>query len=342
MQFGDILESDLGAGALCDVTLVDETSPQEELDLLIHLNIRVWHVTSLLSRIFCDADENKDGRKQVAELPLGRAILLERWMALVKIATPWVGPIHSGSTAGGGGGGGNTFTTTKECLLLLMQRKDGRHVVILPLSGVPSGEGTPTASSYVTSSHASEHMYGEKGPDGIIWRIYDESPSGDGRLGSAKCIVVVGMDAKNAMKGAMSWAEFIMKRASYLGNAPTTRQSVFPEKIEGGSPSRSSVPDGGVTHDTPVGQGLYQMHAGLTYCTWNSLGANLSGERILDALWKLHKTGIRVCNVIIDDNWQTLVGDLPLSWKLIPLIGNLMLLGQCQIHFLWDLDCFPR
>ncbi|KAH0558547.1 hypothetical protein GP486_004796 [Trichoglossum hirsutum] len=307
LQFSDIFESDLDAGALFDVTPVDEDQSQQELDL-VHLNVNVWHVTSPLSRIFCDsddADKSKDGRKQVVELPLGRAILPERWMALAKLATPWMGPIHSGSAAGGGGGG-STFTTTKECLLLLIQRRDGRHVAILPLSGVPSGEGAPTASSYVTSSHASERMYGEKGRDGIIWRIYDESPSGGGRLGSAKCIVVAGMDTKNVIKGAMSWAEFIVKRASHLGNVPSTKQSVASEEKGEGPFSQPSVPYGGVTHDTLTGRGLYLMHDGLTYCTWNSLGLNLSGERILNALKKLHETGIRVCNVIIDDNWQTL------------------------------------
>ncbi|KAH0541511.1 hypothetical protein FGG08_003986 [Glutinoglossum americanum] len=311
LQFGDIFEphSERDTGALFDVMAMDEGSSQEELDLLSLLDIGVWCVTSPLSRIFNgsgNVSKSKDGRKQVVDLPLGRATLLERWMALVKIASPWMGPIHSGSAAGGGGGG-STFTTTKECLLLLMQRRDGRQVAILPLSGIPSGGGTPTASSYVTSFHASECMDRENGREGIIWRIYDESPPGE-RLGSAKCIVVAGMDAKNVVKGAMSWAEFIVKKTSHPGAAPIARQLVASEHRRGELPSGTFLPESHIAQGPPTEHRLNKMHAGLSYCTWNSLGVNLSGEKILDALQGLHESGIKVCNVIIDDNWQTLVG----------------------------------
>lgn len=45
---------------------------------------------------------------------------------------------------------------------------------------------------------------------------------------------------------------------------------------------------------------------GLGYCTWNSLGRELTQDRVLASLQDLHDSGIYVSAVIIDDNWQSL------------------------------------
>ncbi|KAJ2978029.1 hypothetical protein NQ176_g4039 [Zarea fungicola] len=45
---------------------------------------------------------------------------------------------------------------------------------------------------------------------------------------------------------------------------------------------------------------------GLGYCTWNSLGQNLSQDKILYALDKLQENSINISNLIIDDNWQSI------------------------------------
>ncbi|TQV98630.1 raffinose synthase protein Sip1 [Cordyceps javanica] len=45
---------------------------------------------------------------------------------------------------------------------------------------------------------------------------------------------------------------------------------------------------------------------GLGYCTWNSLGQNLTEEKILKALDELAENGISISNLIIDDNWQSI------------------------------------
>jgi hypothetical protein len=316
LKFDDIFESHLEEGnkSLFKVTPVDEDSSCEELELLDLLSINIWRITSPISQIFSNLEipiKNSNNRKQVADLPLGRVILLERWMALVKIANPWVGPIHSGSAAGGGGGG-STFTTTKECVLLLMQRRDGYHVAILPLSGIPSREGTPTASSYITSSHASGHTPGNKEWDGVIWRIYDESPTDGGRLGRAKCIVAIGMDVRSVVKGVISWASIAVERASQSGVLPAAREIGARRGGEGRCLPKPPISGDAITQTQPTDQRLYHLYAGLSYCTWNSLGANLSGEKILNALQRIHEAGIKICNVIIDDNWQTLVRSLHL------------------------------
>lgn len=51
---------------------------------------------------------------------------------------------------------------------------------------------------------------------------------------------------------------------------------------------------------------LEEWHDSFTYCTWNGLGLNLDEGRILDALETLEKNGLKITNLIIDDNWQSL------------------------------------
>lgn len=51
---------------------------------------------------------------------------------------------------------------------------------------------------------------------------------------------------------------------------------------------------------------LEEWYDGLTYCTWNGLGQNLTEKKIFDALDALSAEGIRITNLIIDDNWQSL------------------------------------
>ncbi|KAK6524167.1 hypothetical protein TWF694_005827 [Orbilia ellipsospora] len=44
----------------------------------------------------------------------------------------------------------------------------------------------------------------------------------------------------------------------------------------------------------------------LKYCTWNSLGRELTHKRVVDAVNDLYDSGIQPQTVIIDDNWQSL------------------------------------
>lgn len=47
---------------------------------------------------------------------------------------------------------------------------------------------------------------------------------------------------------------------------------------------------------------------GLTYCTWNGLGRELSEQRLLSSLGTLKTSGLSFSTLIIDDNWQSLDG----------------------------------
>ena len=51
---------------------------------------------------------------------------------------------------------------------------------------------------------------------------------------------------------------------------------------------------------------LEQWHDSFKYCTWNGLGLNLDEQKILEALKILEENNLKVTNLIIDDNWQSL------------------------------------
>ena len=53
-------------------------------------------------------------------------------------------------------------------------------------------------------------------------------------------------------------------------------------------------------------QWMENWYDGLTYCTWNALGQDLNEEKIYNALNVLKENKIKITNLIIDDNWQSL------------------------------------
>ncbi|KAH7244535.1 glycoside hydrolase family 36 protein [Fusarium redolens] len=57
--------------------------------------------------------------------------------------------------------------------------------------------------------------------------------------------------------------------------------------------------------DTSRHQDMEDWYDGLGYCTWNAIGQDVTGEKILSALSKLEKSNINITNLIIDDGWQS-------------------------------------
>jgi hypothetical protein len=56
----------------------------------------------------------------------------------------------------------------------------------------------------------------------------------------------------------------------------------------------------------PKAQWLSEWYDGLTYCTWNGIGQDLTEGKIFHALDTLKAHGISISSLIIDDNWQSL------------------------------------
>ncbi|KAJ6140550.1 Raffinose synthase [Penicillium chermesinum] len=84
---------------------------------------------------------------------------------------------------------------------------------------------------------------------------------------------------------------------------------VFPNSVETVENDRPLSPEGDdvvlVEKDVKA-QWLAEWYDGLTYCTWNGLGQSLTQDKILEALDALKSNGIKITNLIIDDNWQSL------------------------------------
>ncbi|KAM0717139.1 hypothetical protein Q7P37_006991 [Cladosporium fusiforme] len=53
-------------------------------------------------------------------------------------------------------------------------------------------------------------------------------------------------------------------------------------------------------------QWLEEWYDGLSYCTWNGIGQDLTADKITNALDHLSRENINITNLIIDDNWQSL------------------------------------
>ncbi|CEN61868.1 hypothetical protein ASPCAL08516 [Aspergillus calidoustus] len=67
-------------------------------------------------------------------------------------------------------------------------------------------------------------------------------------------------------------------------------------------------------HD-PKAEWLSSWYDGLTYCTWNGIGPDLTEEKILSALDELKAHGIKISGLIIDDNWQALDNEGGGGWE---------------------------
>jgi hypothetical protein len=192
---------------------------------------------------------------------LGIPTSLERYMAVIKIATPWMGPIH----------GGRVFECLKDAVMVLLQRRDGTVLMVLPVSGI-AGRGT----GYVVSD--------EIGNGEVVVRFLDDHSSPETAVNDV--IVAIGENVDDVVDAGMSYLKSLLPPPPPSSPLLQNQYNQRPEVVSG------------LTH----------WETGLSYCTWNGLGWDLSEDRILDALQKLDDHAIRVCNVVIDDNWQSLEG----------------------------------
>lgn len=160
-----------------------------------------------------------------------------------------MGPIH----------GTTSFTTSKDALLVVYQRSsDGKHVVILPVSGLGGG------SAYITSD--------PKGRGEVVFRGMDDFETER----KVQVIVAIGSDALETVASAVA---YLKKLVMGVG--------VNRLRIE-----RVTITDRHMWED------------GVSYCTWNGLGWDLSEERIFGALEQLEKAGVKGINSL-QITWST-------------------------------------
>ncbi|PLB54563.1 glycoside hydrolase [Aspergillus steynii IBT 23096] len=179
--------------------------------------------------------------------------------------------------------GRDKFKLTEDAILCSFLRTDGIHVVLLAVSG----------TSNVTVL--------ESGEDGEVI-VRSQSDSADSTEFQVLAAVADKFDV--AMSAVMYEARKAVR--PYEEAQPCQR---VPTPIS--PPGDSFV----MVEKDPEVQWLADWYDGLTYCTWNGLGQNLTEEKLLGALKSLKDNGIKISNLIIDDNWQALDSDARPQFK---------------------------
>jgi hypothetical protein len=202
-----------------------------------------------------------------------------RYMALVRIWTPWLAPRQ----------GEQRFHITEDAVMCSFLTLQGQHVVLLSVNGV---RDTVT----VFRSDADGHIVVAARNDG----------SNEGKF---EFLAGVAGSFEVANAAVMYEAREIVLRER-TSTEQTSLDSIHLQKDSTDSQRKIVAPDAvSISQQSdPQTQWLEEWYDGLTYCTWNSLGQDLTAAKIFTALDDLATHSIHVSGVIIDDNWQSLDG----------------------------------
>ena len=222
----------------------------------------------------------------IEDLSFGQPASYQRWMSLVRIWSPWLAPRQGKS---------DNFNLDRDGVLLCFLLDDGNHLVLLALSGVDDVLTTFTSGQNGQVRLSARNDAGKEGISRVIIAVSDTYDSG---------------------------VAAVMYHA---------RDIVMQNQIETGERNEElkAVAEGDVKPEW-----LENWYDGLSYCTWNGLGQNLTEEKIYTALDSLEKHNVHskpdqvrvlqllilstiVTNLIIDDNWQSLVSSLSILTRLV-------------------------
>lgn len=220
---------------------------------------------SLLWAVSGYVDPAKEGTSGIKRLALGTPSLMAKNFSLVRFWSPWLGPRH----------GRDKFRLTEDAILCSFLRKDGTHLVLLAVSGIDD------VLAVFQSGDSGEVMIKARSDN----------------AGTAKfhVLVAVAENYEVAMSAVIYESRKVVKPFTEAANEPSE------DRPPASPPSDDIV----VVEKDPKLQWLTKWVDGLTYCTWNGLGQNLTEEKILGALDALKAHGINIVNLIIDDNWQS-------------------------------------
>ncbi|KAJ3488872.1 hypothetical protein NLG97_g6108 [Lecanicillium saksenae] len=209
---------------------------------------RLWSLTGKISSSSSDKSNFKD-------VYIGTPFThFQKWFALVRTGTPWLAPRK----------GLSQFSLDKGAILSSFVNSEGRHLVLLAVSGVDD------TLCLFQSTNASA----------ITLHARNDAPA------ERDIIVLVseGYEVDKAIAAVIYHARSLIWKYSQSGSS---------------NPQLNNPPD-----FEP--QWRENWYDGLGYCTWNSLGQNLTEDKILGALEKLEESGVNISNLIIDDNWQSI------------------------------------
>ncbi|MCJ1470517.1 hypothetical protein MMC07_009163 [Pseudocyphellaria aurata] len=163
--------------------------------------------------------------------------------------------------------GQGNFSPVEDVVLCSFLRWDGLHLVLLAVSGVDDD-----LTVFKPDGHGNV----------IIFSRNDST-----KEGLARVVVAVGKTFESANAAVMYYARKLVN-----GDESNSVQ----EKTE----------MEGLNHGKVKVDWMESWSDGLTYCTWNGLGQDLNEQKIYHALDELNNNGIKITNLIIDDNWQSI------------------------------------
>ncbi|KAJ5949150.1 hypothetical protein N7454_000734 [Penicillium verhagenii] len=221
---------------------------------------------SLLWAVSGDVDAAQKGVSGLKQLTLGTPSSTIKYFSLVRIWRPWLGPRH----------GKDKFRLTEDGILCSFLRNDGTHLVLLAVSGI---------NDVLTVF--------QSGNDG---ELVVNARSDNAKVAKFNVLVAIAEDFEVAMSALVYEARKVVRPFGESTNGSSDNQPPI------SPPADDTVI---VEKDANI-QWLTEWFDGLTYCTWNGLGQNLTEEKILGALADYKTHGISIVNLIIDDNWQSL------------------------------------
>ncbi|KAE8344228.1 hypothetical protein BDV24DRAFT_172111 [Aspergillus arachidicola] len=163
---------------------------------------------------------------------------------------------------------------TEDAILCSFLRDDGEHVVLLAVSGI---------NNVLTVLGSGDN--GE-----VVIKSHNDNTTAS----SLQVLVSAAANFEVAISAVIYEARKLVRPYS----AETTDRIPTPV-----SPPGDDVV---LVEKDAEAQWLSEWYDGLTYCTWNGLGQDLTEEKIFNALDTLKSHGVNISNLIIDDNWQTL------------------------------------
>jgi hypothetical protein len=188
-----------------------------------------------------------------------------RYFSLVRVWSPWLGPRH----------GKDTFRITEDAILCSFLREDGVNLVLLAVSGV---------NDVLTVFQSGENN-----------EVVISAKSDNSEASKFHVLVSAAENFEVAVSAVVYEARKVVRPFSDTSHLDSE------DSVPLSPPGDDMVL---VEHD-PSAQWMSEWFDGLTYCTWNGLGQDLTEEKILHALDSLKTNGINITNLIIDDGWQT-------------------------------------
>ncbi|CAD6578651.1 MAG: hypothetical protein ASARMPREDX12_008922 [Alectoria sarmentosa] len=163
--------------------------------------------------------------------------------------------------------GKGNFQPQEDAILCSFLRLDGLHLVLLAVSGI---------DDVLT-------VFKHDGHGNVIASSRNDSP----KEGQNRIIAAVATTFESANAAVMYHARKLVRGDEYMSNEIKTEIKTA------------------VENDVRA-EWMDNWYDGLTYCTWNALGQDLNEDKIYNALNILKQNNIKITNLIIDDNWQSL------------------------------------